>query len=196
MKSGEEEELTWSTRGEAFLFSGSSSFLFAWLALWFRRRRRDGWPAKALLRFPCMLLRCPLVLPLFRVFSCWFLVFSPLFFSPVSGFSSGFSSRFSSPFQSNSPNFSSLFVSLPILLHSRRRQMVVKARGFVAGWVTRSFPGFCLSSSSLLGFFHLGILASGSSSLLGFLRLGILASWSPLVIPPFYRVWSVVTDGM
>jgi len=75
MKSEEEEELTWSAGGEAFLFFGSSSFLFAWLALWFRRRRRDGWPAKALLRFPCMLLRCPLFLPLFRVFSCWFLVF-------------------------------------------------------------------------------------------------------------------------
>ena len=66
LKSGEEEELTWSAGGEAFLFSGSSPFLFARLALWFRRQRRDGWPAKALLRFLCMLLRCPLVLPLFR----------------------------------------------------------------------------------------------------------------------------------
>jgi len=56
---------------------------------------------------------------------------------------------FSSPFQSNSPSFSSLFVSLPSLLRSRRRQMVVKARGFVAGWVTKSFPGFCLFSSPL-----------------------------------------------
>jgi hypothetical protein len=32
MKSGEKEELTWSAGGEAFLFSGSSLFLFAWLA--------------------------------------------------------------------------------------------------------------------------------------------------------------------
>jgi len=80
-------------------------------------------------------LLCSYVVLLFFLCFGFFLAgsqfYSPLFFSPVSRL--GLAPVFSSPFQSNSPSFSSLFVSLPSLLCSRRRQMVVKALGFVAG---------------------------------------------------------------
>jgi len=106
MKSGEEEELTWSAGGEAFLFSGSSSFFCSPGLL---SDSGDGGVMDDRPKLCFGSLVCSCVVLLFFLCFGFFLAgsrfFSPLFFSPVSGFSSGFSSCFFFSFSVQFPQF-------------------------------------------------------------------------------------------